>query len=401
MPDFLVTMETSEMNLANCACFQKTTVMKLITSTMGGHKGILSRVCVTLLFIVVLQTLPQDIFAQEYEHSGLIKEDFASLRYSFPVSEGWSKDTLSSAMLYAQEIGSSAVIVMHDGKLVLEWGKTNIRMWSHSVRKSLLNALYGIAVEKGLIDLKTTIADLGIDDRPPTLSKQEKQATILDLLQSRSGIYHEASSESEHMKRGRPSRDVFRPGEHWYYNNWDFNVLGTIFELKTDIPIGEAFKEWIADPIGMQDFRVEDVHYKWERVSLYPAFPFWISARDLARFGQLFLQLGKWENQQVIPEDWIHASTFPYSKAYDDIGYGLMWWTHSSGAYYAHGSRGQFVVIIPDLKIVIVSRVFSGTPSMDCLSDKVIEELKPFVRTVGRQQMRRLVDLILAAMPPS
>lgn len=303
--------------------------------------------------------------------------------------------------MYAHEIGSSAVVILHDGTLVAEWGATNVRMYSHSVRKSLLNALYGIAVEKGVIDLNTTIGDLGLDDRPPKLSEQEKQATLWDLLKSRSGIYHEAAAESEYMKQRRPSRGVFRPGEHWYYNNWDFNVLGTVFELETDTPIGQAFKEWIADPIGMQDFRVEDVHYRWEKASLYPSFPFWISARDLARFGQLYLQSGRWQDHQLIPEDWIYASTFPYSKAYDDIGYGLLWWTHSSGAYYAHGYKGQFIVIIPEFKIVIVNRVFTGTPSMNCLPNEIKEELKPFVKSIGRQQMKRLVDLILAAMPGS
>jgi len=358
-----------------------------------------SRVYVTAILIVALQTVPQNIWAQE--QNGFIKEDLASLRYSFPVAEDWSGEKLSYAMLYAQEIGSSAVIVMHDGKLVLEWGKTNLRMYSHSVRKSLLSALYGIAIEKGLIDLSTTIADLGIDDRPPKLSDQEKKATILSLLQSRSGIYHEAAAESESMRRGRPSRNVFQPGQNWYYNNWDFNALGTIFELETDIPIGQAFKEWIADPIGMQDFRVEDVHYKWAKASLYPAYPFWISARDLARFGQLYLQMGSWDNQQVLPGDWIYASTFPYSEVYDDIGYGLMWWTHSSGAYYAHGYQGQFVIVIPEQKVVIVNRVFTGTPSMNCLSDEIKNELKPYIKPIGRQEMKRLVDQILEAMPPS
>ena len=359
------------------------------------------RFCISALAILTLQLQPYHLGVQAEELSGFVKEDAASLRYSFPVAEHWSFKKLSRAVFFANEIGSSAVIVMHDGNLVLEWGETNLRMYSHSIRKSLLNALYGIAVEKGLIDLNTTIAELGIDDRPPKLSEQEKQATILDLLQSRSGIYHEASAESDYMKQERPSRGVFRAGEHWCYNNWDFNVLGTIFELKTDTPIGQAFKEWIADPIGMQDFRVEDVHYSWEKVSLYPAFPFWISARDLARFGQLYLQFGKWQDQQIVPEDWIYASTFPYSRAYDDIGYGLMWWTYSNEAYYAHGYMGQFVVVIPDLKVVIVNRVFTGTPSMNCLPDEIREELKPYVRPIGRQQMRRLVDLILAAMPSS
>ena len=357
------------------------------------------RVILVTMLLVAPHLLPRTMWAQEQNQSGLIKDDLASLRYSFPVAEGWSGEKLSQAMLYAHEIGSSAVIVMHDGKLVLEWGKTNLPMWSHSVRKSLLNALYGIAVEKGLIDLNTTIGDLGLDDRPPRLSEQEKQATILHLLQSRSGIYHEAAAESEYMKSRRPARGVWRAGERWYYNNWDFNALGTIFEIKTNTSIGQAFKEWIADPIGMQDFRVEDVFYAWEKVSLYPSFPFWISARDLARFGQLYLQLGTWQERQLIPEDWIYASTFQYSKAYDDIGYGLMWWTHSSGAYYAHGYMGQFIVVIPEMKIVIVNRVFTGTPSMNCLSDEIKEELDPYVRPVDRQQMKRLIDLILAAKP--
>ena len=355
--------------------------------------------CLFVILMSVLLIGPQTICAQEHQSSPFIKDDMATLRQSFPISDEWSSEKLSVALTYAHEIGSSAVVILHDGKLVAEWGATNVRMYSHSVRKSLLNALFGIAVDQGLIDLKTTIGEVGLDDRPPKLSEQEKQATILDLLKSRSGVYHEAAAESEQMKSRRPSRGGFRPGEHWYYNNWDFNVLGTVFELKTDMPIGRAFKEWIADPIGMQDFRVEDVHYKWEKASLYPSYPFWISARDLAKFGQLYLQLGRWQEDQLIPENWIYASTFSYSKAYDDIGYGLLWWTHSSGAYYAHGFKGQFIVIIPDVKMVIVNRVFTGTPSMNCLSDQIIEELKPFVKSIDRNQMKRLVDMILEARP--
>lgn len=351
------------------------------------------------LTIILIQIPPSCALTEELDTYGLIKEDLASLRYSFPVAPGWSTEKLSRAMLYAGEIGSSAVIVMHEGHVVLEWGKTNMRMWSHSVRKSLLNALYGVAIDRGLIDLSATIGELGIDDRPPTLNEKEKSATVLELLQSRSGVYHQAAAETTYMKRGKPSRGAFEPGEHWYYNNWDFNVLGTVFERTTNIPIGQAFKEWIGDPIGMQDFRVEDVHYKWQNDSLHPSYPFWISARDLARFGQLYLQLGLWGNKQVIPEDWVHASTFPYSKAFDDIGYGLMWWIHSSGAYYAHGFMGQFVVIIPDQKIVIVHRVFTGTPSMSFLSGPVRKELQQLIKPVSRQEMKRLIDLILEAKP--
>lgn len=357
-------------------------------------RGYVSSVLAALAMI-----LPQSSAAEHDLTNPLIKEDFASLQYSFPVAQTWSFEKLSRALLYAQEIGSTAVIVLHDGKLVLEWGKTTLKIKSHSVRKSLLSALYGISVEKGLIDLNTTIADLGIDDRPPVLSEEEKQATIVDLLKARSGIYHDAAAESESMRRRRPSRGAFAPGEHWYYNNWDSNALGTIFERKTNLTIGQAFKEWIADPIGMQDFRVDDVHYRWEAVSLHPSYPFWITARDLARFGQLYLQMGRWQDQQVIPKSWIEESIVSYSPTFNESGYGYLWWIHPSGAYYAEGYMGQFVVIIPEFKLVVVSRVFSGTPSMGNLPAEVKEELKQLIKPVNGHEMKRLVELIMEAQP--
>jgi len=348
--------------------------------------------------LLVLTTLfPQKAPAQN-SLNGLVKEDFASLQYSFPIAQDWSFEKLSRALLYAQEIGSTAVVVLHDGKLVLEWGRTTLRIKSHSVRKSLLSALYGIAVKKNLTDLSSTLEEIGIDDRPPCLTAAEKQATIMDLLKSRSGIFHEAASESENMKRRRPSRGAFAVGEHWYYNNWDFNVLGTIFERQTNLSIGQAFKEWIADPIGMQDFRPQDVHYRWEEVSLHPAYPFWISARDLARFGQLYLQGGKWEDVEVISAEWIHESTTSYSDT-SDGGYGYMWWIHPSGAYYAEGYKGQYVVVIPEYNIVIVNRVFTGTPSFNCLPLQIRNELKEYERPLSGLHFRRLVDLILEAVP--
>lgn len=76
-----------------------------------------------------------------------------------------------------------------------------------------------------------------------------------------------------------------------------------------------------------------------------------------------------------------------------------MWWIHPSGAYYAEGYMGQFVVIIPELKLVVVNRVFSGTPSMGNLSLEIKDELKQFIKSVNSHEMRRLVDLIIEAQP--
>ena len=77
----------------------------------------------------------------------------ASLRATFPMASGWSPALLDIAFDYAQELHSTSVIVIRDGELVAEWGKTDKRTSAHSVRKSLLSALYGIGAEKGLIDI--------------------------------------------------------------------------------------------------------------------------------------------------------------------------------------------------------------------------------------------------------
>ena len=118
-------------------------------------------------------------------------DEQASLRTTFPTDFGWSHEFLNIAFEYAQELNSTSVIVIQNGQLIAEWGKTDQRTDSHSVRKSLLSALFGISVKKGLIDINSTLQKLGIDDQNPPLSSQEKQARVVHLLQSRSGIYHD------------------------------------------------------------------------------------------------------------------------------------------------------------------------------------------------------------------
>jgi CubicO group peptidase (beta-lactamase class C family) len=93
-----------------------------------------------------------------------------------------------------------------------------------------LSALYGIGVAEGRIKLDQTLAELGIDDRAPSLSDSEKQATIRDLLMMRSGVYHPAAYEGPGIAERRLQRGSHPPGSFWYYNNWDVNTLGIIYE---------------------------------------------------------------------------------------------------------------------------------------------------------------------------
>jgi len=223
------------------------------------------------------------LFALTYFGSAPPKSrEINELEYVVPEEIGWSSVKLEEAENYAEQIGSAAVMVLYEGKVFFSWGKINQKYLIHSIRKPFLCALYGIYVKRGLIDLDKSLDELGIDDIPPGLTSIEKQATVRDLLMSRSGVYHEAAAEAQVMIRTRPERGSHAPGDFFYYNNWDFNVLGTIFEKQTGKKIFEAFKEEIADPIGMQDFLLTDGRYQYEwKKSKHPAYHFRMTARDM------------------------------------------------------------------------------------------------------------------------
>jgi CubicO group peptidase (beta-lactamase class C family) len=85
-----------------------------------------------------------------------------------PRAAGWSADLLDKARAYAAASGSSAVMIVHHGRVIAEWGDTNHRTDVASVRKSLLSALFGIAIEEGKVKLSDTLANLGINDKEPS-----------------------------------------------------------------------------------------------------------------------------------------------------------------------------------------------------------------------------------------
>ena len=244
-----------------------------------------------------------------------------------PKAAGWSADLLAQARDYARGIGTATLLVVQHGRIVDSMGDLSSRLELHSVRKSLLSALIGIAVNEHRLDLNATLAQLGIDDVAPSLTPEEKQATVQDLLESRSGVNHIALYETNGERVNRPSRGSHPHDTFWYYNNWDFNALGTIYEHAAGQPIFEAFQARIARPVGMQDYRPSDGRYVTGPESSLPAYPFHMSARDLARFGLLYLHGGRWGARQVVPDAWVRESTTPRSLTQIGSGYAYLWWT--------------------------------------------------------------------------
>jgi CubicO group peptidase (beta-lactamase class C family) len=284
------------------------------------------------------------------------------LQYACPEEAGYSSHLLERVRDAFHQAGSAALLVIHAGAVLMAGGQVARRFDCRSIRKSLLSALYGIHVANATLDLDATLADLGIDDEPP-LTTQEKQACVRHLLQARSGVYHLAAFEAATEK---PPRDSARPGERWYYNNWDFNTLLTILERQTGRRMFDEFEQQIARPLQMEEFRLADTHYYFERDrSIHPAYRFRMSAKDLARFGLLYLRRGRWQDRQIVPSSWVDESTTSYSSPGED-GYGYMWWVygehvpgrfrrfHELGVYEASGTGGQKLTVLPGASLVIV-----------------------------------------------
>ncbi|MDH4196038.1 MAG: beta-lactamase family protein [Candidatus Aminicenantes bacterium] len=305
-----------------------------------------------------------------------------------PEKAGFSSERLAEVTKYLDKIGSAAFLALYDGKAFLSWGQVEKKYWCHSMRKAFLSSLYGIYIKRGLIDLNKTIKELGLDDIPPRLTEDEKQAKVVDLIRARSGIYHPAAAESEEMAASRPQRGSHAPGTFFYYNNWDFNALGTIFEQETGAKIFEAFEREIAKPIGMRDFRASDGEYQFEKdKSIYPAYHFRMTARDLALFGLLYQRNGVWNGKEIIPRDWIELSTKAHSVMDEKSGisYGYLWYVLPDDspfgrAFFHTGVGVHMVMVLPASKLVLVHRVDTDAPY-----------------TITSQNLYELLGLLMAA----
>ncbi len=288
-------------------------------------------------------------------------------QYATPEAAGFSSALLEPARRYADSVKSGAVMVASRGHVVAAWGDVARKLELHSVRKSLVSALFGASADRVNIDL--TLADMGIDDRTP-LTPDEKRARLRDLLAARSGVYLPAAYASQDQDQERPARGSHAPNTFFFYNNWDFNVAGVAYERLTSTDLYAAFNDRIAETLGMDDYSPSDGFKVYEPTSSnHPAHTFRMSTRDLLRFGQLYLQRGRWNGRQIVPASWVQESTRPISELGSGTGYGYLWWTYAAGSFgerypqlnrlnmfAARGTGGQFLLVVPQLELVLAHR---------------------------------------------
>jgi CubicO group peptidase (beta-lactamase class C family) len=289
----------------------------------------------------------------------------------------FSHEKLNNVTNYLKDSSTTTGIVMlHNGNVVYEYGNIKEVSYIASCRKSVLSILYGKHVANGAINLDETIEGLKIDEEDGLLAL-EKQATVNDIITSRSGVFH-IPANGGYDKKNILKRGSKKPGEYFVYNNWDFNVAGYILEKQTGNSIYKEVEDQLAIPLGFQDWNIKNQKKKHsKRKSKYPAYHMYFSTRDMAKIGQLMLNEGQWEGKQLIPKDWIKkiiTTVTPVDtvnlrygrtlKSDVQVSYGYMWWLFEEfngnsdfkGAYTASGYGGQFITVIPRLNIVIAHK---------------------------------------------
>jgi CubicO group peptidase (beta-lactamase class C family) len=307
---------------------------------------------------------------------------------------GWSPEVLQKTTSFIRDDSNTTGLVVVDrGRVVYQYGDIAELSYVASVRKSILAMLYGYWVENGTIKLDTTLEALKIDDIGGLLPI-EQQATIGHVITARSGVYHPASYSGDDLAQA-PPRGSQKPGSYMLYSNWDFNVAGAIFEQLTGREIYDELQAQLAIPLQFEDWDRTAQHKEGDlTISKYPAYPIWVSTRDMARIGYLMLHEGQWNGRQVISKDWARRIVSvvtpvqemnPVRRRDGYFGYGYMWWIWDGpkavgpfkGAYSAVGAVGQWITVFPSVNLVIAHKTHNiyGRSTSSASWQRIIELL--------------------------
>lgn len=330
------------------------------------------------LVIVLLGLWPTMVLASEGAGQALPR--------SLPETQGIRSAGLSRFLdRVDRELGGlhSLMIVRH-GHVVAEgwWAPydAQTRHELYSLSKSFTSTAVGIAISEGKLRLDDPVLKFFPEDAPAEPSANLKAMRVSDLLRMSTG--HQAEppvrTGSGPWTRTFLAQPVpLKPGTHFLYNTPATYMLSAIVQKATGQTVLDYLQPRLFEPLGIAD-------PNWgtspEGVSL-GGYGLSVRTEDIARFGQLYLQKGRWGNRQLVPEVWVAAATDRQTSNGSnpssdwDQGYGYQFWRCRNGAYRGDGAFGQFCIVLPELDTVIA--ITSGVKDMQAVLDLVWAEILP------------------------
>lgn len=314
-------------------------------------------------------------FAQANEYSGERDLRLAILK-------GFAREPYHYLAGPVKERGGPAGMILKNGYVVAQWGDTKRVDMTFSVTKSYLSTVAGLALDHRLIsDVNDPVAELVWDG---TFEGEHNSKITWDHLLTQSSDW---SGSLWGMKdwADRPPRtggiddwkyrELHEPGTHYEYNDVRVNVLAYSLLQVWRKPLPMVIKEHIMDPIGASTSwrwygydhsftTVDGIQMQSVSGGGHSGGGLFINTEDHARFGLLFLNEGRWKDQQLISADWVERVQ---ESSASNPNYGYMWWLNKAGTqrhwegvpehlYYAAGFGGNYIVIDKEQDLVIVTR---------------------------------------------
>ena len=316
------------------------------------------------------------------EHNSKSQTSTFQWEISFPSEHGLDLDKMTEMVNLIREgeryPRMQSLLIVRNGFLVLEeyfnkWTADRLHILQ-SVTKSFTSALIGMAIAEGEIKgVDEKILDF-FPDMEDIANMDERKANIRikDLLTMRSGVdYHENGQDSPHFQLNRTPTgwDKFyldrpmrgEPGKNFNYDSGGVILLSAILKSRTGTHADVYAENTFFKSLGIE----KKFWAKNQEGHPHTGGGLALRTRDMARFGLLYLNKGKWEGKQVIPEDWIQKSFTKHvdfgNQGQDVVGYGYLWWIQKPDPlgngeeyiYAARGAQGQYIFVVPEHDMVV------------------------------------------------
>ena len=262
-----------------------------------------------------------------------------------------------------------SVLIIRNGVIVAEKYyqsyTENSQNTVYSVTKSVTSALVGIAIEEGSIQgVDQPVSDFFPEALAVNPDPRKSAMTLEDLLTMRAGLEWQEGNpayRSLYMSQDWVAFMLNKvleddPGTKFEYCSGCTHVLSGVIQKATGMPTQDFARTRLFEPLGI-------TNYRWETDSTGNTIGGWgleLTARDMAKFGTLFLQNGAWAGQQIIPASWVKKSTRDGIGAPGEWDYAYQWWVKADeNLYAAQGMYGQKIYVVPDQELVVVVTVGS------------------------------------------
>lgn len=292
-------------------------------------------------------------------------------------SEEWRTDTPESQGIDAGQLADlvhlireenhavDSITIIRNGTMVMDVNFAPFRDGSRhhvfSVTKSISSALIGIAIEQGYIEsVDTPVLDFFPDYEFENMDEDKAAITLYDLLTMSDGMeWYEigvpyVASQNTTTQLWQFDEDwvqfildqpmVAEPGTQWNYNSGSSHLLSAIIEETTGMNASDFADLNLFGPLGISTI--------WSGETRGRTIGAWglnIRPQDMAKIGYLYLHNGRWEDEQILPEAWVEASTTAQVVNY----YGYQWWL-VNGGFMARGRAGQYIAVYPEQDLIVV-----------------------------------------------